>query len=44
MKLLDKDIEQKSHYKIIVQFALTMICLYIANTKTIDIWRSLTGH
>jgi hypothetical protein len=44
MKLLDRYIEQKSPYKIIVQFALTMLCLYIANEKTIDIWRSLTGH
>ncbi len=44
MKLLDRHIEQKSTYKIIVQFSLTMLCLYIANEKTIDIWRSLTGH
>ena len=44
MKLLDRHIEQKSPYKIIVQFTLTMLCLYIANEKTINIWRSLTGH
>jgi hypothetical protein len=44
MKLLDRDTGQKFYYKLIVQFSLTMICLYIANIKTIDIWRSLTGH
>jgi hypothetical protein len=44
MKLLDKHVEQKSFYKVTVQLCLTMLCLYIANAKTIDIWRSLTGH
>lgn len=44
MKLLDKNVEQKSSYKIIVQLAITLFCLHIANIKTIDIWRSLTGH
>jgi hypothetical protein len=44
MKLLDRHVEQKSSYKVMVQLALTMLCLYIANEKTIDIWRSLTGH
>jgi hypothetical protein len=44
MKLLDKHVNQKSSYKIIVQFALTLFCLHMANIKTIDIWRSLTGH
>lgn len=44
MKLADRHVEQKSVYKVIVQLALTLACLYIADTKTIDIWRSLTGH
>ena len=44
MKLLERYIKQKSPYKVIVQLGLTMLCLYIANKKTIDIWRSLTGH
>lgn len=44
MKLLDRHVEQKSPYKVIVQLSLTLLCLYIANAKTIDIWRSLTGH
>jgi hypothetical protein len=44
MKLLDRYLEQKSPYRVIVQLALTILCLYIANEKTIDIWRSLTGH
>jgi len=44
MRLLEKNIQQKSLYKIIVQLALTLFCLYIVNNKTIDIWRSLTGH
>jgi hypothetical protein len=44
MSLLHKDVEQKSSYKLIVQLALTLLSLYIANAKTIDIWRSLTGH
>jgi hypothetical protein len=44
MKLLDRQIKQRSFYKVIVQLCLTMLCLYIANAKTIDIWRSLTGH
>jgi hypothetical protein len=44
MKLLDRYVEQKSSYKIIVQLFLTLLCLHIANAKTIDIWRSLTGH
>jgi hypothetical protein len=44
MKLTDRDIEQKSTYKVIVQLGLTLLCLYIANAKTVDIWRSLTGH
>jgi hypothetical protein len=44
MSLLHKDVEQKSSYKVTVQLALTLFCLYIANNKTIDIWRSLTGH
>ena len=44
MSFLQKDIEQKSSYKLIVQLALTLLSLYIANIKTIDIWRSLTGH
>jgi hypothetical protein len=44
MRLLDKHVDQKTYYKVIVQFALTLLCLHIANIKTIDIWRSLTGH
>lgn len=44
MKLLDRHVEQKSTYKVIVQLSLTLLCLHIANAKTIDIWRSLTGH
>jgi hypothetical protein len=44
MKLLDRYVEQKSSYMVMVQLALTILCLYIANGKTIDIWRSLTGH
>ena len=44
MKLMDRYVEQKSPYKVIVQLGLTLLCLYIANVKTIDIWRSLTGH
>jgi len=27
-----------------VQLSLNLICLYLANNITIDIWRSLTGH
>lgn len=44
MKLSDRHIKQKSSYKVIVQLALTLLCLHIANAKTVDIWRSLTGH
>ena len=44
MNLLYRSVEQKSSYKVTVQLALTLFCLYIANNKTIDIWRSLTGH
>jgi hypothetical protein len=44
MKLLDKNVKQKSPYKAIVQLALTLLCLHIVNNKTIDIWRSMTGH
>lgn len=28
----------------IIQLSLNLICLYLANNITIDIWRSLTGH
>jgi hypothetical protein len=44
MRLLDRKVEQRSPYKVVVQLALTLACLYIANVKTVDIWRSLTGH
>ena len=37
MKLLDKNVKQKSPYKAIVQLALTLLCLHIVNNKTIDI-------
>lgn len=37
-------LKQKSIYKVIVQLGLTLLCLHIANEKTIYIWRSLTGH
>ena len=46
IKLLDENTATKkiSDQNGIAQLALTLFSLHLVNEKTIDIWRSLTGH
>ena len=46
LRLLEKEIKTKNKVSadIVLQLALTLFALYVANKMSIDVWRSIRGH